>query len=470
VAYVEHTPYKAINDGGTYNRLGSMIARTGDYDTGSRPGTGAGGSRGPTAYFPPGYPYFLAAVDIVTGHQSGHHAAIQPIRVAQAISGTVAVGLLGLVALEAFGSVALALIAMAMAAFYPVFVELTGVLVAENVLIVLELAAVWTMLRAQRSSRPYGWIAATGVLTGLAALTHENAILFVFPFAFAAAAVARRRAASRGAAGVGTAAPAPLPAAPRAAHRAAPPAAPRTRIILILILVGATGLTIVPWTIRNAVELHHFVPVSDETGITVRGTYNPESAAFHPVPYKWRFFWKIAQDQDLRHHAARYDEVQLGDKLQSRALDYIGAHPGAPLSAGFHNTLRMFELEGGFAWHASAAAVGLHGNVAHTGVIAFWVLCLLALAGVFTSAARAAPRWIWWLPLLYALSIVFINVETPRFREPIDPFLILLAACAVATLLERIWDLGLRRAPVRRNRRPHAPRGGELVQMGQRLA
>ena len=42
IAYVEHTPYKAINDGGTYNRLGSMMARTGDYDTGSGAGLGRG--------------------------------------------------------------------------------------------------------------------------------------------------------------------------------------------------------------------------------------------------------------------------------------------------------------------------------------------------------------------------------------------------------------------------------------------
>jgi hypothetical protein len=36
------------------------------------------------------------------------------------------------------------------------------------------------------------------------------------------------------------------------------------------------------------------------------------------------------------------------------------------------------------------------------------------------------------MPILYALTILFINVETPRFREPIDPFLVMLAACAVA--------------------------------------
>ena len=60
--------------------------------------------------------------------------------------------------------------------------------------------------------------------------------------------------------------------------------------------------------------------------------------------------------------AGRYTEVALGDKLQSQALSYIGDHPLAPLAVGFHNTLRMFELEGSYAWHASALAIGLHGG------------------------------------------------------------------------------------------------------------
>jgi hypothetical protein len=230
-----------------------------------------------------------------------------------------------------------------------------------------------------------------------------------------------------------------------------------------------TLATIAPWTIRNAIELHHFVPVSDETGITLAGTYNPASAAFSPLPYKWRFFWEIPQDQRLRHTAGRYSEVALGDKLQAQATSYIAAHPLSPLEVGYRNTLRLFELDGAYAWHASAVAIGMPVSDAHIGVLAFWVLCLLALAGIPTTAARRAPRWMWAIPVLYALSIVFVNTETPRFREPIDPFLILLAGCAVAAGLRRL-ALGLRGAPVRRGRRPSRLAGdAELIQMGERL-
>lgn len=41
------------------------------------------------------------------------------------------------------------------------------------------------------------------------------------------------------------------------------------------------------------------------------------------------------------------------------------------------------------------------------------------------------------------LSVVLVNGETPRFRAPLDPFLLLLAALALARQLPRILRDGL---------------------------
>ena len=451
LVYVDNTYYKPVNDASTYNRFGSDVARYGDYHTGSGPRTGAGGSHGPTAYFPPAFPYFLGVVDLIDGHQAGGKTAVPPERVAQAVIGTLSVGLLGLVALEAFGG-SVAVAAVAIAAVYPVFVVLSGTLVAENLLLVFELASIWAALRARRSRHPLVWCAATGVLIGLATLTHENAALLLLPLGVAMWSVAR----ARGAGGS------------RASRR------PALRALWApAVVVACVCLIIAPWTIRNAVELHHFVPVSDETGITLLGTYNATSAAQRPVHYKWDLFLKMPEFQGLRQAAHHYDEVGLSNLLQSRALDYISAHPFSPLDVGFHNTLRMFELEGSFAWHASYAAIGLPARAAGIGVVSFWVLCAAAIAGWFTAVRREAPRWLWAIPVLFWLSITFVNVETPRFREPIDPFLVLLAACAVATAAGRVgMGSGLGGTPVRRRRRAPELAGdhAELVKVVKRLA
>jgi len=404
VAQIERSPYRPHNDAATYNHLASEIANTGDYDTGTGPGSGAAGSRGPTAYFPPGFPYFLAAVDLLDGHEAGGRTAVRPEQFAQAALGTLAVALIGLVALEAFGPL-VGLVSLTLAAFYPVLIEVSGALLAENLLIVFELAAVWAALRTRRSGHPYRWTTAAGVCIGLATLTHQNGILLLIPLGLGVWSVRPRWSA---------------------------------RALTAPALLAVTALlTIAPWTIRNAVELHRLIPVSDESGITLVGTYNPTSAAFKPVPYKWRLFWSIAEDAQLVHDVGRFSEPALGDRLQSQALHYIAHHPLAPLEVAYHNTLRMFELEGSFAWKASAAAQSLEAGVAHIGVISFWVLCVAAGLGACTRFARRAPRWLWAVPLLFALSVVFVNVETPRFREPVDPFLILLAGCAIASVLSR---------------------------------
>jgi 4-amino-4-deoxy-L-arabinose transferase-like glycosyltransferase len=400
VGYVETTSFQSIDDAGTYNRLAAQIAQLGDYKPSTGFDSGAGGTHGPTAYFPPAYPYVLALADIVDGDQAGGKSALIGERLGGAVLGTIAVALVGLVALEAFGS-GTALAAIALAAVYPVNVSLAGTLVAENLLVVFMLAAVWTALRARRSSRPLAWIAATGVLAGLSTLSHENSGVFVIPLAITAA----------GAAGP----------------------TGRRRLLGALTLLVATAAMIAPWTIRNAVELHHFIPVADETGITLRGTYNEASANFDRLPYKWRFYWSIPEDAGVKHRAFHEKEVPLSGELESRALHYIGRHPTAPLAVAWSNLRRMFELRGSYAWQESAHAIGLHESDALVGVIAFWVLCLLAVGGLCTRTARRAPPWLWSLPVLYALTILFVNVETPRFREPIDPFLVLLAACAVST-------------------------------------
>ncbi len=183
-------------------------------------------------------------------------------------------------------------------------------------------------------------------------------------------------------------------------------------------------------------------------------------------PYKWRIFYAIRGERALIHEASTLTEPEIGSKLQSQALHYISDHPFSPFAVAYDNTRRLFELEGSFAWQASASAISLPISAARVGVISFWVLCVLALAGAFTKLVRTAPKWVWAVPLLLGLSVVLVNVETPRFRAPIDPFLVLLAAAAIATLMAR-----LRRAPVVGERRDAVPaRPAQLVEMVERLA
>ncbi|HWF51029.1 MAG TPA: glycosyltransferase family 39 protein [Solirubrobacteraceae bacterium] len=251
VAVVQATPdYRPIGDARFYARLASGVARTGDYAVSS----GAGGTHGPTAYFPPGYPYFLAAVEVLDGHRGAGPGSVHPARLVQAVLGTVTVALAGLVALELFGP-AVALITLALAAAYVPWIALGATLMSENLLVALELGALCAALRARRPAPPRrraAWLILAGVLAGVATLTHENAVVLLVPLALAV-----------------------WPAVARWSPRAlAAPAA----VILVAVL------TVAPWTIRNAVVMHRLIPVADENGFTLAGTYNRASAADPRVP------------------------------------------------------------------------------------------------------------------------------------------------------------------------------------------
>ena len=117
--------------------------------------------------------------------------------------------------------------------------------------------------------------------------------------------------------------------------------------------------------------------------------------------------------------------------MRGAALAFIREHPG-------------YVLEVALLEHAPAARPRVVALVDATpprrsasrpagqalGVICFWVFAALALLG----ARRAtAPAFVWLVPLAMYLSVVFLASETPRYRAPLDPFVIVLAALALVT-------------------------------------
>jgi len=100
----------------------------------------------------------------------------------------------------------------------------------------------------------------------------------------------------------------------------------------------------------------------------------------------------------------------------------------------------MLDL-GGIHWSIhTASTISVGRTVAKLGVFVFWLYFVLAVIGAFDRRARAAPLWVWTVPLLMYLSVVFLVVETPRYRTALDPFIVLLAALALTRVRRRASD------------------------------
>jgi 4-amino-4-deoxy-L-arabinose transferase-like glycosyltransferase len=396
VAFVLATPgYALVHDALDYQRHAVSIAG----------GHGFALSYGrPTAFRPPAYPIFLAGVYAVTGPD------VEWGRIANAFVGTGIVALIGLIAFQLWGR-RVALIALALGAVYVPLILVGQSIMSEPLFVLCLLGAIACVLHSRRSpggsrrreSSPgglglsrdvvsYRWVAAAGMLLGLAILGRANAIILLLPLA---AAVWR-----------GWRAP--------------------------IVLCVAAGLTVAPWTIRNYETFDAFVPVSTQFGSALAGTYNSEAKADRKNPASWRTLKRVDDYRPIFNRIRDTPEPVLEKQLRKASIEFIKAHPGYVLTVAWWTTRRMLDLAG-MDWSIhTAATISATRGWAIAGVICFWVFALLAVAGAFTREARAAPLWLWSVPLLMYLSVVFLVVETPRYRTAIDPFIVLLAALCVS--------------------------------------
>jgi 4-amino-4-deoxy-L-arabinose transferase-like glycosyltransferase len=327
-------------------------------------------------------------------------------RLVGAVLGTLSVALIWLIATRLWGR-RVGMCAAVIAAIAPPLVVLSTALVSEALFVPIVLAATATAIEARRAPRPARWVVATGVLVGAAALTRTNGLILLLPFSLAVA-----------------------PARSRWRLRAMPPQA---AIIVIAAVV------IAPWTIRNALVFHRFIPVSTEIGYTLAGTYDQASRNDHRWPAVWKEsehgasleYGEILFEAEIH----RWNEPTYGDRLLSAAISDIRRDPAYVLKVGLWNSLRMFHLaEQDFAV-GNLRGTDIPRVPALLEIYGFYPLAVLALGGMLTRPARRAPRWLWLIPVCLATSVFVTGFI--RFRAPIDPFLVILSALAVAGSLER---------------------------------
>jgi hypothetical protein len=300
-----------------------------------------------------------------------------------------------------------ALVALAVAAVYPPLVLLGLTLLSEPLFLVFELGAVAAALRA-RETGGLRWAAAAGALAGLAWLTRSNGWVLLVPLALLVWTLR-----------------------PRLSRRAV--AAPLAAVLTALVVVA-------PWTVRNAVAMDAFVLVSDNDGYTLAGTYNDTARADRDFRAGWR---PPQLDPEYRRLAEGTDgELEQSRVLGRAAREYIGDHPLYVAEVAACNSLRLVYL----AWLACgddrgsvalgyADEQGVSSAVAYATIAAFALVALLAIGGAFTRAARVAPRALWLVPAAMWTTVLVLAAN--RFRAPIEPFLVMLAALALAYAWER---------------------------------
>jgi 4-amino-4-deoxy-L-arabinose transferase-like glycosyltransferase len=399
VAIAASPDFRPRTDAADYDRYAVSLAQHGRFpDSQLVPG--------PTAFRAPLFPLALAGVYKLVGVTPASDRW-EAARIMEALLGTLAVALIFLIALRLWG-IPGAAISGGLAAIYPPLVLVGASIMSESLYIPLSLAAVLAALSYRESGRMRTAVLA-GVLLGITGLARSTELILVI----AILVICWRGRPWR------------------SWHAARAPAA----------ALAATLVVLLPWLIRDIHVMHRFVPVTDEGGIALIGTYN--SYAAHRTDYPALYTPPLFEARQLLPLARGANEAEYSDRLMSRTLTYIGEHPAYPFKVGFWSLARLLDLTGVEFERQIEPTWGFPVTLTLMSVYAFWVVALLAIIGAFSAAARRTPIAIWLCPVLLILATVFV-IGAARYRSPADPFIVMLAGLG----LIQCWRLIRARVPV----------------------
>jgi len=370
--------------------------------------TAGPGATQPSSSYSPGLPLAVAGIYAVT---RGAHE--RTARVVLAVIGSLAVLFTYLIGRRLSGPVA-GLIGAGAIAVYPALLEYQGMLMSEPLAATLLSGAVLALLWAADRDGWARWLV-PGTLLGATALTRPEYLAVGLLLALVVLAHRRREW--------------------------------RLGLLQAALLLAGMAVVIAPWTIRNAVALERFVPISTGGGqVLYAGAYLPsdgdpekvgaEVVAHHPELFAPDAAQRLRLEQILarlaaaRHPGTETDEAlaemgreQLWDDVSEEPLEYLGflaTKVGRIWSHGPRQIMREPLWE---ALHWALLALGFLG----LGLLAWrrrWEA--LAIGAVFLAITLisallvASPRRVLVMaPLLAALAgvgAVWLGAQATRSR------------------------------------------------------
>jgi 4-amino-4-deoxy-L-arabinose transferase-like glycosyltransferase len=237
----------------------------------------------PTAYRPPAYPLFIAALFNVTRN------SIFAIKLIHVVLGVMAVFFTYLIAWNTFNSM-IGLIAAGIVAFTPSLISYSSLIASENLGIALFLISIYFLLIYARSYK-IKFAVFSGIFLGITGLMRPEVLLL--PIIWISYLAFQRNKISR---------------------------IIKTSLAFLLPAI----LVILPWTIRNYLQFHHIIPISSNGGIMLLVSFNNQTAdranntkVFAPL------YERALKDG--------WDEAKTSNYAATEAMHFIRDHPYAAI-------------------------------------------------------------------------------------------------------------------------------------------
>lgn len=351
-------------------------------------GAGFHAGHGFRAFIPPGYAFFLAAVQGLGGSPFS-------ARIIQGVLGAATALLLYYFIRKPLG-VKAALAGGLAFAIWPPSLAIGDFLLTESLFTMLLMA---TLLAWGDGSKP-GRALGAGLIGGAAAYGRELALYF-FPLVALSYLLSRD-------------------------HK---------RLLNAILATAVVVICVAPWTIRNYHVLGGFVPITSKSNVDFF-IYNHNS--FGQILYN-----ESDQPSEARLFADARSELELARLAQRRALTWISSHPALFIFKGFRTEANFFGLERDFFQHQQygyfpALPSGLLWILVPLFILPSALALPLAFIGALRFGRNQDLRAALAIVILYII-ITFAAYSFTRQRYPLTPIIITLAV-GVLTSVRGTWD------------------------------
>jgi 4-amino-4-deoxy-L-arabinose transferase-like glycosyltransferase len=362
-----------------------------------RHGNGFSNAGRPNVENPPLYPLAVAAAYEVGGRDWWSVAVLQ------ALFDVGSLLLLFVLTRRLFGQAA-GLVAAFLFALYPYLAGQSALLMDTSLFVLTLLAFLVSLSRASEPGTSGLWAAATGATAA--------GMLLVRPTAVAIVVVTPALAALLG--------------------------ADRHRLARLLVVGSAVGVVaLVPWTVRNELRFHAFVPTSAKFGENLYAGNSPHAAEYISQGLSTDL---LRVRSDAPKPPARYDDVQQDSWWLHRSLDWITGNRGA-----WAHALKI-KLEAFWSWDLNPKTLGETGAKETLYTVTYLPLLVVGLAGLVLGLRTGRGREVAFLALILGMFTLIhvLVVGYTRLRAPLDPLLM----ASASLMLVRVYAFARERMPV----------------------
>lgn len=348
--------------------------------------TGEFSVAGARAWEMPGAAAFFSIPILIFGPEH----AVTAIRVMQSFLLVLQAGLIGITAWRIFGDVLTGRIAAVVTAFYPFLVFYQGLMLSEtlfNTFLVAGVAAVyWWRSRGAKID-----LVLVLACACFAAATWTKATLtFLPPFIFAAAALSL----------------------PNSARRC---------VAAFLISAALYAALLAPWWVRNHTLFEAFVPLTTSAGQNLYLGNNPANL-------RGGIDWSTDVQRDVVSRIeAIPGELERQREYNKAAVAYIKSEPVVFIQNAAKKFVRFWNI----VPNAEQFSGGWYRLIT---ALSFGPILVLALVSAFSRRKQFWTLLPVYLLFAYFTAVHVITIASLRYRLPLEPFLILLAAKPISGL------------------------------------